>query len=308
MLVAMTGSTGLIGSALRRGLEAAGHQVRALKRGTAATGGHYDIASGWVAPDALAGADALVHLAGASIGTARWTEARRAEIVSSRLDSTRLLVDAIGALAEKPRTLLVASAIGYYGDASDRIVDEQASLGGGFLAGLVHDWEAEARRAEALGVRVVSPRFGIVLSKDGGALPQMALPFNFGAGGPIGSGRQWMSWVALEDVVGALVMLLQDEYASGPVNIVAPEPATNRVFARTLGKVMHRPALAPAPAFALRLILGRGRADELLLASQRVDPKRLRELGYTFRHPQLEGALEAALHPARATAQMEAAR
>ena len=162
---------------------------------------------------------------------------------------------------------------------------------------LVRDWEAEAGRAERLGVRVVSPRFGIILSKDGGALPQMALPFKLGAGGPTGSGKQWMSWVSLEDVTGALMLLLQDEYARGPVNIVAPEPATNRVFAQTLGRVMHRPAFAPVPGFVLRLVLGTGRADELLLASQRVEPKRLRDLGYAFRHPDLEGALRAALYP-----------
>ncbi|MGE3857503.1 MAG: TIGR01777 family oxidoreductase [Dehalococcoidia bacterium] len=301
MLIAMTGSTGLIGSALRDALTRAGHEVRPLRRGTAADGGHYDIASGWVAPEALAGADAVVHLAGASIGTARWTQARRTELVSSRLDSTRALVDAIAKMDARPRVLMVASAIGFYGDAGDRVVDESAAPGTGFLADLVRDWEAEAGRAEALGVRVVSPRFGIVLSKDGGALPQMALPFKFGAGGPIGNGKQWMSWVSLADVTGALLHLLNDEYARGPVNIVAPEPATNRTFARTLGRVMHRPALAPAPAFALRLVLGAGRADELLLASQRVEPKRLRELGYTFQHPQLEEALQAVLHPTSTT-------
>lgn len=295
MLIAITGSTGLIGSALREALEGAGHQVRPLRRGSAATGGHYDIASGWVSPEALAGVDALIHLAGASIGTARWTAARRAEIVASRLDSTRAFVDAIARMEQRPRVLMVASAIGFYGDAGDRVVDEGAPQGTGFLADLVRDWEAEARRAEPLGVRVVSPRFGIVLAKDGGALPQMALPFKIGAGGPIGSGKQWMSWIALDDAIGALVHLLQDDYARGPVNLVAPEPATNRVFAQTLGRVMHRPAFAPAPAFALRLVLGAGRADELLLASQRVEPKRLRELGYTFRHPQLEEALRAVL-------------
>ena len=192
---------------------------------------------------------------------------------------------------------MVASAIGYYGDAGDRVVDESAPLGGGFLAELVHDWEAEAQRAEALGVRVVSPRFGIVLSRDGGALPQMALPFKLGAGGPIGSGRQWMSWVSLPDTVGALMHLLQDERASGPVNIVAPEASTNRAFASALGKVLHRPALAPAPAFALRLVLGSGRANELLLASQRVVPKRLSELGYVFQHTDLHRALTEALRP-----------
>lgn len=298
MLIAITGSTGLIGSALRAGLEGAGHEVRPLRRGDAASGGHYDVASGWVAPDALRDVDAIVHLAGASIGTARWTAARRRELVASRVDSTRAFVEAIARMEQRPRVLITASAIGYYGDAGDRVVDEETPQGRGFLADLVRDWEAEARRAEALGLRVVSPRFGIVLSKDGGALSQMALPFKFGAGGPIGSGRQWMSWIALDDVVGALMHLLQDSNARGPVNVVAPEPATNRVFARTLGRVMHRPAFAPAPAFAMRLLLGADRADELLLASQRVEPKRLRELGYTFRHPHLEEALSSVLHPA----------
>lgn len=301
MRVAITGSSGLIGTALRLSLEAARHEVRALRRGVAADGGHYDIAKGYVAPEALHGVDAVVHLAGASIGTARWTEERRAELRSSRIDSTRLLVDAIGALERKPRVLMVASAIGYYGDAGERVVDESAPVGDGFLATLARDWEAEARRAETLGVRVVSPRFGIVLAKDGGALPQMALPFKLGAGGPIGSGRQWMSWVSLPDAVGALQHLLQDEHASGPVNIVAPEASTNRAFASALGKVLHRPAFAPAPAFALRLLLGSGRADELLLASQRVAPKRLRELGYTFQYTDLHLALTEALRPEEAS-------
>ena len=300
MLVVMTGSSGLIGTALRRVLESAGHEVRGMRRGTAQEGGQYDVATGWVASDALTGADAVVHLAGASIGSHRWTPKRRAEIRSSRVDATRLLVDAMARLDRKPAVFMVASAIGYYGNAGEGVVDESAAPGSGFLAELVQDWEAEARRAEALGVRVVSPRFGIVLSKEGGALPQMVLPFRLGAGGSLGSGRQWMSWVALEDATGALAMLLQDESASGPVNLVAPAPATNRVFAKTLGKVMRRPALAPAPAFALRLVLGKGRADELLLASQRVEPRRLRELGYTFRHPELEGALRATLHPGAA--------
>lgn len=298
MLVAITGSSGLIGTAVRRSLQAAGHEVRALRRGVAADGAHYDVATGYVAAEALAGVDAVVHLAGASIGTARWTEPRRAELRSSRIDSTRLLVDAIAAMDRKPSVLMVASAIGYYGDTGDRVVDESGPMGGGFLAQLARDWETEARRAESAGVRVVSPRFGIVLAKDGGALPQMALPFKLGAGGPIGSGRQWMSWVSLPDTAGALQYLLQDERASGPVNIVAPEATTNRAFAQTLGKVLHRPAFAPAPASALRILLGAGRADELLLASQRVVPKRLSALGYVFQQTDLERALTTALRPA----------
>ena len=295
MRVAITGSSGLIGAALRLTLEAAGHEVQALRHGVAAAGAHYDVATGWVANDALHGVDAVVHLAGASIGTARWTEERRAELRSSRIASTRLLVDAMRALERKPRVLMVASAIGYYGDAGDRVVDEAAPVGDGFVATLTRDWEAEARRAETLGVRVVSPRFGIVLAKHGGALPQMVLPFKLGVGGPIGNGQQWMSWVSLPDAVGAVQHLLQDERASGPVNVVAPEATTNRAFARVLGKVMHRPSFAPAPAFALRLVLGSGRADELLLASQRVAPTRLRELGYVFQHTDLHEALADAL-------------
>ena len=295
MLVVMTGSSGLIGTALRRVLESAGHEVKRVRRGTAPEGGQYDVATRWVASDALTGADAVVHLAGASIGSHRWTATRRAEIRRSRVDATRLLVDAMARLDRRPAVCMVASAIGYYGDAGERIVDESAAQGTGFLAELVRDWEAEARRAEALGVRVVSPRFGIVLSKEGGALPQMVLPFRLMAGGPLGSGRQWMSWVSLPDATGALAMLLQDESASGPVNIVAPEAVTNGTFARALGKVLHRPAFAPAPAFALRLVLGAGRADELLLASQRVAPTRLGELGYAFQHTDLHEALADAL-------------
>ncbi len=301
MLVAITGSNGLIGTALRRSLEQDGHTVRALRRGTALEGGDYDVNTRWFASDALAGADAVVHLAGASIGTARWTAQRRSELRSSRIDSTQLLVDAIGALDRKPRVLVVASGIGYYGDAGNSVVDESTAMGKGFLAELVREWEEAARRAEALGVRVVSPRFGIVLAKDGGALPQMVLPFKLGFGGPIGSGRQWMSWVSLADVVGALKLLLQDERASGPVNVVAPEATTNSGFARALGNVLHRPAFAPAPAFALRLVLGSGRADELLLVSQHVVPKRLSELGYVFRHTDLRQALTAALHSEEAS-------
>ena len=295
MLVVVTGSSGLIGTTLRRVLESSGHEVRGIRRGTAQEGGQYDVATRWVASDALTGADAVVHLAGASIGSHRWTAKRRAEIRSSRVDATRLLVDAMARLDRRPAVFMVASAIGYYGDAGERVVDESAAPGTGFLAELVRDWEAEARRAEALGVRVVSPRFGIVLSKEGGALPQMALPFRLMAGGPLGSGRQWMSWVSLPDATGALAMLLEDESASGPVDIVAPEAVTNGTFARALGKVLHRPAFAPAPAFALRLVLGSGRADELLLASQRVAPTRLRELGYVFQHPDLYEALTDAL-------------
>ncbi|MFA7249740.1 MAG: TIGR01777 family oxidoreductase [Dehalococcoidia bacterium] len=303
MLIAITGATGLIGSALGANLVDAGHEVRALRRGNQAEGGQYDIASDWVAPDALRGADAVVHLAGASIGTARWTTARREAIRSSRVDSTRLLVDAMSALERRPRVFIVASGVGYYGDGGDRVLDESAPIGAGFLASLVRDWEAEAQRASAFGVRVVSARFGVVLSRHGGALRQMALPFRLGAGGPIGSGQQWLPWISLDDTVGALTLLLQDERASGPVNLVAPEPVTNRAFSRTLGQVLRRPSFMPVPAFVLRLALGAGRADELLLAGQRAVPGRLHDLGFAFRHADLREVLTAELRPGAARPQ-----
>jgi uncharacterized protein (TIGR01777 family) len=215
----------------------------------------------------------------------------RAEIESSRVNTTRLFVDTMALLDRQPAVFIVASAIGYYGETGDLVVDESAPNGRGFLAEPVCAWEAEAHRAEALGVRVISPRFGILLSKDGGALQQMAQPFRLGVGVPLGNERQWMSWVSLPDATGALLHLLKGGHATGPVNIVAPKVVTNRVFVRALGKMLHRPAFAPALAFTLRLILGSGQADELLLTSQRVAPTRLRDLGYVFRHTDIHEAL-----------------
>ncbi|MSQ36330.1 MAG: TIGR01777 family protein [Dehalococcoidia bacterium] len=310
MRVVVSGSSGLVGTAVREQLAAEGHEVQPLLRGDAEGSGPRWIApsggeAGWIAPNALAGADAVVHLAGASIGEGRWTERRRTELRASRIDATRLLVDHLGTLAERPRVLVAASAVGAYGDRGDELLTEDAALGSGFLADLVRDWEREVVRAEALGVRVVRLRFGVVLAAHGGALPRMVTPMKLGVGGRLGSGRQWMPWVALPDVARAISWALA-EPVHGVVNVVAPEQATNAEFTRALGRVLHRPALFPTPALALRLLLG-GAADELLLASQRVVPARLLAAGFQFTQPRVDGALRAIFAPRPATGERHAA-
>jgi len=290
MRVAITGSSGLIGTALAAHLEAGGHEVVRLRRAEGRRRGHYwNPAEGWIAPDALEGCDAVVHLAGASIGEGRWTAARKRVLRSSRIEATRLLVGHLGTMARPPSVLVAVSAVGYYGDRGDEGLAEDSARGTGFLAELCEDWERESRAAEAHGVRVATPRLGVVLAKDGGALSRMVLPMRLGAGGRLGSGRQWMPWVTLRDAVRALEFLLTHE-VSGPVNVVAPEVARNVTFTKALAKQLHRPAILPAPAFGLRLLLGQA-ADELLLASQRVTPKRLEAAGFTFEDAALEGAL-----------------
>ena len=240
------------------------------------------------------GADALVNLAGASIAGETWTEERKALIRSSRVHTTRELVCAMEKLHGRPKTLLSASAIGYYGNRGDEVLTEESKPGDDFLSRVCQEWEAEAVKAEALGIRVVRARFGIILAKHGGALPQIMRPFKFGAGGRIGSGRQWMSWIALDDVVGVLRYAIENRAISGALNVVAPQPARNADFARELGRAMGRPAILPAPAFALELVLGE-MAEALLLASQRVLPSRLQQLGYRFLHANLSAALAAVL-------------
>jgi uncharacterized protein (TIGR01777 family) len=295
MRVLVTGSSGLIGTAARERLAADGHEVLRLLRGDAAgSGPRWDPAAGWVAPQALDGADAVVHLAGASIGEGRWTARRRAELRASRIDATRLLVEQLRAPAGRPRVLVAASAVGYYGDRGDELLDEAAAPGAGFLADLVRDWEREALRAEELGVRVVLLRFGVVLAARGGALPRMVLPVRLGVGGRLGSGRQWLPWVALEDAARALAWAVATPEARGVVNVVAPQQVTNAAFTRALGRELRRPTYFPVPPLALRLLLG-GSADELLLASQRVAPARLQAAGFRFTYPELAGALHAVL-------------
>jgi len=302
MKILVSGSTGLMGSALVGGLKQAGHTVcrlvrpntnAAAIRGSQGFDVRWNPATGELGAAAV-GADAVVNLAGASIAGGRWTAARKELLRSSRVDGTRALVSALAKMAVRPRVLVSASATGYYGSRGDELLDEASAAGSDFLSGIAKDWEAEARKAEALGIRVVLARCGVVLAKTGGALPQMMRPFRFGVGGRIGSGQQWMSWITLEDVVAALRFSLENGAVRGPVNFVSPQPVRNAEFTAALAKALHRPALFPAPAFALRLMLGE-MADALLLASQRVVPRQLESLGYRFQHSDLQAALPVVL-------------
>jgi len=281
LLVAVTGSHGLIGSALVRDLDVAGDEVRRVAR---------DAATGALDLRAVGDADAVVHLAGESIATGRWTAAKKQRIRDSRVVATRALAEALAALQPPPRVLVSASGVNWYGDRGDERLTEQSGPGRGFLAGVCHEWEAATAPAKAHGVRVVTLRIGMVVSPYGGALPKMLTPFRLGLGGVIGSGDQWMSWIALDDLVRVIRHALATETLAGPVNAVAPAPVTNREFTRTLAKAVRRPALLPLPAFAARLALGE-MADELLLASLRVEPERLLADGFAFRHPTLSAAL-----------------
>jgi hypothetical protein len=238
------------------------------------------------------GADAVVNLAGASIADGRWTAERKQLLLASRVDTTRALVQALSKMAARPRVLVSASGIGYYGSCGDQVLTEESSLGQDFLSRLGQEWEAEAAKAEALGIRVLRARFGVILAKHGGALPRMVRPFLWGVGGKIGSGEQWMSWLTLQDVVAILRFALENGAARGAINVVSPQPVRNAEFTKVLAKTLRRPALFPAPAFALRLLLGE-MADELLLSSQRAMPAQLEKLGYRFLHPDLPGALAA---------------
>ncbi|MDP6606815.1 MAG: TIGR01777 family oxidoreductase [Dehalococcoidia bacterium] len=296
MRVAISGSSGLIGTALGARLSARGDEVLPLRRGPPEDPrALWDPAAGWIRDGALDGVDAVVHLAGAGIADRRWTGARRRTIWESRVDSARLLVGHIAALAQRPRVFLSASAVGFYGSRGDETLTEQSARGDGFLAELCEAWEREAVRVEASGVRSVQMRTaGIVLARGHGALGRMAPIFRLGLGGRIGSGGQWMTWIALADEVAAIEHLLAEGSISGPVNVLAPEPVANAVFTRALAGQLHRPAILPAPAFALRLIFG-VLAEETLLASQRVLPVRLLESGFQPAHPDLDGALAATL-------------
>jgi uncharacterized protein (TIGR01777 family) len=297
MKVLVAGSSGLVGTALGQTLAGAGHTVCRLVRpqSAAGEGANEGFAVAWNPTTgelggAGVGADAVVNLAGASIADGRWTTQRKEQLRASRIDTTRALVNALAKMNARPSVLVSASAIGIYGDRGDETLTEASKPGTNFLASLAQEWEAEALKAEALGIRVVLARFGIILAREGGALPKMLLPFKFGAGGKLGSGQQWMSWVALEDVVGILRFVIENNSARGPINIVSPQPLQNAEFTKILAKAMHRPALFPAPAFALRLALGE-MADALLLSSQRVLPQAMEKLGYRFLHADLASAL-----------------
>jgi uncharacterized protein (TIGR01777 family) len=293
--IAVTGSSGLIGSALVQSLREQGYQVRRVVRsGASGSDLEWHPARGVLDPDDLRGVGAVVHLAGENVGE-RWTAEKKRRIRESRVAGTGLLSNALAELGDAgPRVLVSASAIGFYGDRGEQVLPEDSGTGSGFLAGVTREWEAATQPAERAGVRVVNLRFGVVLSEEGGALSQMLLPFKLGAGGKLGSGEQWMSWVALPDAVAAIRFALEHDELSGPVNVVAPHPVTNAEFTAALGSALHRPALFTVPAFALRLALGQ-MADEALLASQHVEPRRLLEAGFQFHHPEIREALRAVL-------------
>jgi uncharacterized protein (TIGR01777 family) len=298
MKILLAGSSGLVGTALGSALAKAGHTVCRLIRpqSAAVEGAKEGFAVAWNPATgelggAGVGADAVVNLAGASIADGRWSTQRKELLRSSRIDTTRALVNALAKMNARPSVLVSASAIGIYGDRGNETLTEESNPGTNFLAGLAQEWEAEALKAEALGIRVVVARFGIILAREGGALAKMMLPFKFGAGGKLGSGRQWMSWVTLEDVVGALKLTIENSAARGAINFVAPQPLQNFEFTKILAKALRRPALFPAPAFALRLALGE-MADALLLSSQRVAPQALEKSGYRFLHADLSTALK----------------
>jgi hypothetical protein len=250
----------------------------------------WDPNAGRLDPESLAGVDAFVHLSGENVAVLRWTNAAKNRIRDSRVNSTHLLADAISRMRPLPRVLVVASAVGCYGNRGDELLTEDSPPGSGFLAGVCREWEAAAEPARAAGVRVVNVRIGIVLSSAGGALAKMLTPFRLGLGGVIGSGRQWMSWIALSDLVRAFEFTLNSSGLEGPVNAVSPQPVTNREFTKTLGAAVHRPTVMPIPASMLHLALGE-MADETLLASTRVIPERLTAAGFAFEYPRLEDAL-----------------
>ena len=293
MRVLVTGGTGLVGQRTCDALRAAGHAVTVVSRDPGRVPAR---AVGWdglraVMPET----DAIVNLAGDPIAGARWTRARKAEIRRSRVEGTRALVDALGAAEPRPKLLVSASAVGYYGDRGDEPLDETASPGTDFLARVCVEWEAEARRAEAFGARVVLLRLGIVLAPDGGALSAMLLPFRAGLGGPLGGGGQWMSWVHRDDVVGLIGEALANDAYVGPVNATAPNPVTNKEFTRALARALHRPAVLPVPGFGLHLLLGE--MATMLLTGQRALPRVAERHGYVWRQPELPAALDTCVGP-----------
>jgi uncharacterized protein len=290
MKVLISGATGLIGSSLAQELKSGGHHVTSLTRSpTGENNISWDPDAGTV-DGSLEGTDAVVHLAGESIAEGRWTVSKKRRIMDSRKKGTRLLAETIAGLTTPPRVMVSASAVGYYGDRADEVLREDSRPGSDFLAEVCKAWEAAADPAREAGIRVVHTRFGIVLSLEGGALGTMLPIFKLGGGGRIGRGRQWWSWVAIDDVVGTIHHALENDSVEGPVNVGSLNPMTNAEYTRVLGKVLNRPTVLPVPAPAIRLALG-GIADALLLASQRMEPAKLKETGYRFRHPELEGAL-----------------
>ena len=292
MKILVSGSHGLVGKALITSLIADRHEIVRLVRTKPAAAGEieWDLNKGTIDVAALEGLDAVVHLAGESIASGRWTDEKKRAIQDSRVLGTVLLSDALARLSRPPSVFLSASAIGYYGDRGDELLTEKSAAGTDFLANVCRAWESATGRAADKGIRTVHMRFGIILDAKEGALAKMLTPFRMGIGGRIGEGKQWMSWIAIEDVVNGLKFLIEDKSASGPVKFVAPNPATNAEFTKALGRVLSKPTFIPVPEFGVRLAFGE-MADALLLSSQRVKPGVLMERGFQFRWPTLDSAL-----------------
>lgn len=297
MRILISGATGFIGSALVRSLEKDGHEVVALSRRAGRATVSWDPAARSIDAAGLEGVDAAVHLAGESLAE-RWTEEKKRGIRESRVRGTKLLAETLAGLQTRPGVLVSASGVGYYGDRDDEVLTEESGAGSDFLAEVCREWEGATRPAADAGIRVVPMRFGLVLAADGGALDRMLPPFRLGLGARLGSGRQWMSWIALDDLVGAIRWAVEQETLRGAANAVSPNPVTNTEFTRTLARVLRRPAPFVAPALALRLAFGE-MAKATLLASQRAVPARLLESGFRFGYPDLEGALRHALGTAQ---------
>jgi uncharacterized protein (TIGR01777 family) len=293
MIIAITGSSGLVGRALVHALEGDGHLIRPVVRRAPRAGANeirWDPNQGMIDAAEFASVDAVVHLAGENIAAHRWSESFKQSILASRVRGTKLLCDTLAGLASKPTVLVSASAIGYYGDRGDELADESATSGRGFLAEVCQQWEAATVSARDADIRVVNLRIGFVLSKDGGGLAKMLTPFRLGLGGVIGSGNQYMSWIALDDLVRVIQFTLSAAALAGPVNAVAPSPVTNREFTKTLGRILHRPTVFPMPAFAAKLAFGE-MADDMLLCGVRVEPRALTNARFEFLYPQLDAAL-----------------
>jgi uncharacterized protein (TIGR01777 family) len=298
MKILITGSTGLVGSRLAPSLKSKGHEIVRLVRSTPKDGAteiYWNPEQGTLNATALEGLDACVHLAGESIAEGRWTDEKKKRIRESRIKGTTLLSETLAKLKQKPEVLVSASAVGFYGSRRNETLNEQSASGSDFLAEVCREWELATQSASQAGVRVVHLRFGVILSHEGGALPKMLFPFRMGVGGKLGSGQQYMSWIAIDDAVGAIEHALANNTLRGPVNVVTPNPVTNLEFTKTLGHVLSRPTIFPVPAFAARLVFGE-MADATLLSSQRVEPARLKESGYEFKYPELEGALKHVLN------------
>lgn len=297
MKILITGASGLVGKELQKSFAEKGYEMLLASRSEPKDDNHiqWTIDEGFAEPEKLEGVDVVVHLAGENVsGGIRWTDEKKKAIRDSRVLGTRNVVDAISKLKKKPHTFIASSAIGFYGERGDEEVTESSAAGDNFLAGVCKEWEAESRRAEDAGIRTVLLRTGIVLSKDGGALGTMLTPFKLGVGGVVGSGKQWMSWISMDDEIAIINYAIENENIRGAVNAVAPNPVTNEEFTKTLGEVLYRPTFIPLPEFAVSMIFGE-MGDALLLASTKVMPKRLEDAGFEFKFPNLKEAVENAV-------------